>query len=146
MLAVLIEIDLHLPAARSLKDKRGVIRRLQARLRGDLGVSVAEVGHQDLWQRSMLGVAIATADETTGRRVGADIERVVARVVEVEMLDIHLEVVQTENDGFSLADPRLTDDGGLLADFDVDLDPAGLGGAGLGGAGLGGTGLGSTGP
>lgn len=111
MLALLVEIDIHIPAARSLKDKRSVIRRLQARLRDDLGVSVAEVGHQDLWQRCTLGVAIATGDETTGRRVVQDVERIVARAVEAEVLDISVDVVQTEDRGFSMADPRIGVDG-----------------------------------
>jgi len=101
MLAVLVEIDLHIPAARSLKDKRGVIRRLQSRLRDDLRVSVAEIGHQDLWQRCTLGVAIACGNETVGRGVVQDVERIIARAVEVELLDIHVDVVATEEHGFS---------------------------------------------
>lgn len=103
MLALLVEIDLHIPAARSLKDKRSAIRRLQSRLRDDLGVSVAEIGHQDLWQRCALGVAIATGDVTTGRKVVQDVERIAARAVDVEVLDIHVEVVSTEDRGFSMA-------------------------------------------
>lgn len=105
-----------------------MIRRLQSRLRNDLGVSVAEVAHQDLWQRSAVGVAIATSDETTGRNVAADVERIVARAVEAEMLDIHIEVVQTQHDGFSLADPRIGVDGVILDGFSVDvgIDEAGL--------------------
>jgi uncharacterized protein YlxP (DUF503 family) len=102
VLALLVEIDLHLPAARSLKEKRSVIRRLQSRLRGELGVSVAEVGHQNLWQRCTLGVAIACGDEVTGRKVVQDVERITARAVEAEVLDIHVDVVQTEPDGFSM--------------------------------------------
>ena len=114
-----------------------MIRRLQSRLRDDLGVSVAEVDHQDLWQRCTLGVAIACSDATTGRGVVQDVERIVARTVEVEVLDIHVEVVQAESDGFSLAgvglhrgapDPRIGVDG-LVVDgmtIDVGVDPAGL--------------------
>lgn len=128
MLALLVEIDLHIPAARSLKDKRSVIRRLQSRLRDDLGVSVAEVDHQDLWQRCTLGVAIATGEETIGRKVVQDVERIVARAVEAQVLDIHVEVVQTEECGFSMADPRIGVDGlevdGVL--IDVPIDPAGI--------------------
>lgn len=100
MLAVCVEIDLHIPAARSLKDKRGVIRRLQHRLR-ELGVSVAEVGHQDKWQRCTLGVAIAAEQEVVGRRVVQDVEQIVARTPEVQVLDTHVQVLQTEVDGFS---------------------------------------------
>jgi uncharacterized protein len=128
VLALLVEIDLHIPASRSLKDKRSVIRRLQSRLRDDLGVSVAEVDHHDLWQRCTLGIAIATGDETTGRKVVQDVERIVARAVETEVLDIHIDVVQTEERGFSLADPRIGVDG-LIVDgmsIDIPLDDGGL--------------------
>lgn len=125
---MLVELDLHLPASRSLKDKRGVIRRLQSRLRTDLGVSVAEVDHQDLWQRCVLGVAIATSDETTGRRVVQDVEEIVARAYEIEVLDIHVDVVQTEDRGFSMAgaggwssDPRVGVDGVNLDGFTVEV-------------------------
>ena len=41
--------------SQSLKDKRMVLRRLKDRLRA-LNVAVAEVAHQDLWQRAGLGI------------------------------------------------------------------------------------------
>jgi uncharacterized protein len=103
VIAVLVDLDLHVPAARSLKDKRGVIKRLQNRLRDDLHTSVAEVAHQDLWQRCGLGIAIACRDEVVGRAVVQDVERIVARADGVELLDLHVTVVQSEHDGFSLA-------------------------------------------
>ncbi len=96
MLAVLVEMDLHVPTARSLKDKRGVIRRIQSRLRTDLRVSVAEVGHQDLWQRSLLGIAIAAGDAVTGGRVAQQVERLVAGHPDVEILQVHTQLVGTE--------------------------------------------------
>lgn len=50
-------IELHLPGARSLKDKRQVFRRLKDRLRSRYNVSVAEAAeHADLWQRGSLTV------------------------------------------------------------------------------------------
>ncbi len=121
---MLVEVDLHIPASRSLKDKRGVIRRLQSRLRTDLGVSVAEVDHQDLRQRCGLGIAIACSDETTGRRVVQDVERIIARAVETEVLDLHVDVVETEDRGFSMAsrDPRVGVDGILLDDVAIDIE------------------------
>lgn len=124
MLAVLVELDLHIPAARSLKDKRGVIRRLESRLRDDLGVSVAEIDHQDLWQRCALGVAIAAGNETVGRRVVQDVERIVSRAVEVVLLDRQIDVVVTEPRGFSGgAFPGLDTAG--PPDLDTTHDPKG---------------------
>jgi len=61
--------ELHLPACHSLKEKRGVLKPLTAGLRRALNVSVAETGHQDLWQRAeiacaAIGTARAVVDET----------------------------------------------------------------------------------
>ena len=51
-------LEFHLPGCRSLKEKRAFLNRLKGRLRARFNVAVAEVEHQDLWQRS--GVAVAS--------------------------------------------------------------------------------------
>ena len=57
-------VEIHLVASHSLKEKRRVLRRLKDRLRGKFNISIAEVDHQDLWQRATLGiVAISPARE-----------------------------------------------------------------------------------
>ncbi len=49
--------EIHLPAARSLKDKRQVVKSLKDRLRARHNVAVAELAeHADLWQRTSLAV------------------------------------------------------------------------------------------
>lgn len=55
MTVALLSLELFLPMSQSLKDKRMVLRRLKDRL-GALNVAVAEVAHQDVWQRAGLGV------------------------------------------------------------------------------------------
>jgi len=45
----LLTLEIHIPDARSLKDKRQVIRSLKDRLRANFNVAVAELDHQDLW-------------------------------------------------------------------------------------------------
>jgi uncharacterized protein YlxP (DUF503 family) len=59
----LLTIDIHIPHAQSLKDKRMVIRRMKDRLRTKFNVSVSEVDHQDLWQRSQVGVVTVGSDD-----------------------------------------------------------------------------------
>jgi hypothetical protein len=59
----LLTIEIHLPGARSLKDKRQVIRSLKDRLRAQFNVAVAELDHQDLWQRALVGVVTLSNDE-----------------------------------------------------------------------------------
>ena len=58
----LVTLEIHIPDARSLKDKRQVLRSLKDRLRGHFNVAVAELDHQDLWQRSVVGVVGISAD------------------------------------------------------------------------------------
>lgn len=57
-----LRLDLHIPSAQSLKDKRQVIRSLKDRLFARFNVSVAEVGAQDLRQRAVLGIAEVSLD------------------------------------------------------------------------------------
>jgi uncharacterized protein YlxP (DUF503 family) len=62
--AVLV-IDLHFSDAGSLKSKRKELSSIKAVLRGRLGAAVAEIDHQDLWQRATLTAAL------TGGSLGA---------------------------------------------------------------------------
>ncbi len=59
----LLTLDIHLPDAHSLKDKRMVVRRVKDRLRSKFNVAAAEVDHQDLWQRSQISVVTVGPDE-----------------------------------------------------------------------------------
>lgn len=52
----LLVLELVIPDARSLKDKRQVLRSLKDRLRAHFNVAVAELDHTDLWQRATVGV------------------------------------------------------------------------------------------
>ena len=52
----LVTLEIHIADAHSLKDKRQVLRSLKDRLREHFNVAVAELDHQDLWQRSVVGV------------------------------------------------------------------------------------------
>jgi uncharacterized protein YlxP (DUF503 family) len=55
----LLQVHLFFPESGSLKAKRAELNRTKALLRDRLGASVAEVAHQDTWQRSTLAVAVA---------------------------------------------------------------------------------------
>jgi uncharacterized protein YlxP (DUF503 family) len=62
MFAAIQTWDLHLQGCQSLKDKRAILQSLKAGLRRRLNVSVAEVEHQDLWQRAGLACAAVGSD------------------------------------------------------------------------------------
>ncbi len=70
--------DLNLPGCHSLKEKRGVLKPLTSALRRSLNVSVAEIAHQDVWQRA----GIACAAVGSARSVVEEILRSADRVIE----------------------------------------------------------------
>ena len=65
----LLTLELFLPASVSLKDKRKVLSSLQSRLRNRHNLAIAEVGHQELWQRASLAVvSVGVARDPIERR------------------------------------------------------------------------------
>jgi uncharacterized protein len=96
LVVALVTVELHVPAAGSLKAKRGTVKPLIAALRKELNVSVAEVDHQDLWQRATLGVAAAATSEIGARKVAQQVEKVVYREPRVEVLRIDVQIVEPE--------------------------------------------------
>jgi uncharacterized protein YlxP (DUF503 family) len=51
-----LEMEIQIPHAHSLKEKRGTVKRIVERLKGKFNVSVSEIGEQDKWQRSVIAV------------------------------------------------------------------------------------------
>lgn len=79
----LLTLEIHIPDARSLKDKRQVLRSLKDRLRAHYNVAVAELDHQELWQRARVGVVSISADgkhlEESLGQIAAESERLLGR-------------------------------------------------------------------
>jgi len=67
MSVVLLTVELHFPFARSLKDKRMLLRGLKDRAK-KFNVGVAEIDHHDLWQRATLGVVTIATDGAHAER------------------------------------------------------------------------------
>jgi len=89
----LLTLEIHLPDAHSLKDKRQVIRSLKDRLRTRFNVAVAELDHQELWQRAVVGVVSLSGDakhlEQSLQAIFAESERLLGRDLighEIELL------------------------------------------------------------
>ncbi len=80
----LLTLELHIPHAQSLKDKRVVLRSVKGRLK-KFNIAVAEVDHQDLWQRATLGVVtIGESTEAVDRALAAvadEVERLEPGVI-----------------------------------------------------------------
>ncbi len=62
MVVGVLKLTLFLPENHSLKGKRGVIKKIKARVANAFNVSIAECDGQDLWQRTVLGICQVGTD------------------------------------------------------------------------------------
>jgi uncharacterized protein YlxP (DUF503 family) len=87
----LLTLEIHISEAQSLKDKRQVLRSLKDRLRAHFNVAVAELEHQELWQRSKVGVVSISGDskhlEESCAAIAAESERLLGRDLVSQEID-----------------------------------------------------------
>jgi uncharacterized protein YlxP (DUF503 family) len=100
MHAAAVRYELFIPESRSLKAKRAAIRPIVDGLRHRLRISVAEVDHQDTWQRAAIAVAVVAESDGHLRDILASVDRTVANAPNVALLDT--ETVWLDADGASL--------------------------------------------
>jgi uncharacterized protein YlxP (DUF503 family) len=90
VLVALCRFDLRIPGVMSLKQKRHVVKTLTASLRQKFNVSVAEVDHQDLWQRATIAVSSVAGEGYHLKRVMHEVERHIETFPAVEVIDLDL--------------------------------------------------------
>lgn len=56
-------LEIHIPDATNLKEKRMVIRSLKEKLKSKFNVAVSEIDKQDLWQSAVVAVVTVTSDK-----------------------------------------------------------------------------------
>ncbi len=88
MRAAALRVELHLPGPQSLKAKRAILRPVIEGIKRLGSFSVAEIDHQDSWQRAAIGVAIAARDGESLAVQIAKLRRYLDTRLEVEVLDI----------------------------------------------------------
>lgn len=69
-----LTLELRLENSHSLKDKRHVVQSLKDRLRGKFNVAVAEIDHQDLWQRATVTAVTVSSDHVHAEKVLRGVE------------------------------------------------------------------------
>ena len=86
-------VELHLPDVGSLKGKRHVLKGLKEKLRHRFEISVAEVDHQDLWQRATLALACVSGDSRHANEVISKALDFIEDNLDGYVTDIHVEVL-----------------------------------------------------
>ena len=87
MLVALSAFDLRIPGCTSLKEKRSVVKGLTQGIRGKFNVAVAEVDHQDQWQRTTIAVSAVAGEGYQLKKVAHEVEKFVMRQPAVELIE-----------------------------------------------------------
>jgi hypothetical protein len=69
-----LTLELRIDSSHSLKEKRHVVQSLKERLRHKFNVSVAEIAHQDLWQRATVAAVTVSSSRQNAEKVLRDVE------------------------------------------------------------------------
>ncbi|MGH9359289.1 MAG: DUF503 domain-containing protein [Terriglobia bacterium] len=87
----LLTLEIQLPYAHSLKEKRAVVQKLLGRLRSRFNVAVAEMDHQEAWQRATISVVSVSSSqpvlESSLRKTLEEAEKILGQDVASYALD-----------------------------------------------------------
>ena len=92
MIVGVCHVMVQIPGARSLKDKRGVVKSLIARVSGRFNVSIAEVDHLDVYHTAGVGICCVS---NSAQHADEVIQHVI-RFVEDNLQDGYIADVRTE--------------------------------------------------
>ncbi|UCC61674.1 MAG: DUF503 domain-containing protein [Anaerolineae bacterium] len=94
MVIGLCTIELHLPGAHSLKDKRSVLKSAIRRIRNEFNVAIAEVDDQDFWRSAVLGVVTVSNDAAYVHGLLTQVVNWIERTrLDVDLVDYQIEML-----------------------------------------------------
>ena len=91
MIIGLCTLEFHLPACRSLKEKRRFLSSFRGRVSQRFNVAVSEIDHHDLWQRSSIGVVTVGVDRAPLDRVLQKVLREAERQTDAQLIAVDIE-------------------------------------------------------
>ena len=86
-----ITFELHIPHAKSLKDKRQIVKSLKDRLRERFNVAVSEIADQDIWQRSTIAAVTVASDRTVANQTLQRVETEAASLLGAMLVSVNVE-------------------------------------------------------
>ncbi|HEX3053239.1 MAG TPA: DUF503 domain-containing protein [Aggregatilineaceae bacterium] len=94
MVIVAATVDLHLPGVNSLKEKRGILKTLLARLHKEFNIAVAEVDLHDVWRSAAIGIAIiSTAEDHAESKLETILGWIERNRPDLEIVDHTFEII-----------------------------------------------------
>ena len=89
----LLQLELSIPASRSLKDKRRVLKSMKDRVRSKFNVSIAEIDDLDVWDRSVMAVCCVSNDVRLCNQILSKVVNLVESNHEGELRDYRVEML-----------------------------------------------------
>ena len=89
-----LTLELRIEGSHSLKEKRQVVQSLKERLRHKFNVSVAEIAHQDLWQRATVAAVTVSSDRENAEKLLRSVEDEAAGLVGSALVDATVEWIE----------------------------------------------------
>ena len=89
-----LTLELRIEDSHSLKDKRQVVKSLKDRLRHKFNVSVAEIDHQDVWQRAVLAAVTVSSAHSRAESVLQNVEQEAATLVGRMLVSSNVEWIE----------------------------------------------------
>jgi len=86
-------VELHLPEVHSLKEKRHILKGIKEKVKSRFNVSIAEVDHQDTWQRAALAVACVSDDSRHANEVISKTVDFIESLAEGRVIDVSVEIL-----------------------------------------------------
>ena len=88
-----LQVELIIPDSTSLKEKRMVLKSIKQRLQNKFNISVAEIDHQDLWQRATLGIAMVSNQNNHVRQAMDRILNFIDDQDKTQVIDHQIEII-----------------------------------------------------
>jgi hypothetical protein len=93
MFVGVLRLTFHIPHARSLKEKRSVVRKIRDRMRARFEISIAEVDAQDLHQKAVFGVSVVSGEAAVCDSVMEQVARAAELAEDAVLTDRETELV-----------------------------------------------------
>ena len=93
MVVGICQLDIFIHGNDSLKRKRQILRQVIERTKNKFNISIAEVGDNDLWQRSKVGFSVVGNDARFVNSCLDSIKSFIENLTIVEVLNANWEII-----------------------------------------------------
>ncbi|HEX6765092.1 MAG TPA: DUF503 domain-containing protein [Polyangiaceae bacterium] len=124
MFVGVLRLVFSIPGARSLKERRRVVKSFKDRVRAKMPVSIAEIGDLERYQVATLGVAVVSNDSARCSEVMSAVTRMARGTRDAVLADVATEIMTLGSGGSGIRGgiERTLDDHDFAPDAAVDED------------------------